>query len=124
MARRPKLVPVRQLHTMLERFGTRASEELMEQGMQRLVLALEAKAVELAPVDKGELQNSASTAVQRRRGTMVVGVVRFTAPHAAPAHELTQHPDPDRRATLEGLGAIERRLVGATRDADRLDGPF
>ncbi len=131
MARRRQLVPPGQLQHMLERFGDQTRRELEREGMERLALALEAKAVELAPVDQGDLQASSSSTVQRRGGSMVVGVVRFSAPHAAAAHELPEHArGPGTRAKpgneygAAGPKFLERPLRGfqqrMTRDLGKL----
>jgi len=128
---RKQVVPVARIRAMLDRFGTKAAQELERQAMERLALALEAKAVELAPVDKGDLQNSSTVAVQRRRGTMLVGIVRFTAPHAAAAHELPEHArgpgtrsKPGNEFGPAGPKYLERALRGfqgkLSRDVGRL----
>ncbi len=88
-----RLVPVEQLEDMLHEFGDRALDSLEDQAMQRLLNTLEAQAVELAPVDLGNLEASTSTRVDSVGGKDITGTLRFNTPYAAHVHEL---PDDSR----------------------------
>jgi hypothetical protein len=72
---------------MLDEFGDGALDTLEGQGFMRLMNVLEAKAVELTPVDKGTLEDSTSVHVNRD-GRKVVGTLTFNAPYASHVHEL------------------------------------
>ena len=86
MAEKP-IVPVEKLAAMLDEFGAQALDTVEEQGMLRLMNALEAKAVELTPVVTGNLE--ASTVVRiEQRGKRIRGTLRFGTPYAAGVHEL------------------------------------
>ena len=84
-----EFVPVDQLRDMLEAIGDSALDGIEEQGMMRLMLVLETKAVQLAPVDTGNLEASTHVTVHGGGG-IVKGVLRFNAPYAARVHELPE----------------------------------
>lgn len=86
---RVQIVPVDRLRDLLDELEGDTLEAMEEQGMLRVVNVLEAKAVELAPVDTGNLEQSTVVTVRRRGGT-IAGLVRFGAPYAATVHELPE----------------------------------
>jgi len=89
MARaKTEIVPVDGLRALLDAIGETAIEGLEDQGLLRVGNMLEAKAVELAPVDKGNLESSSQVITRGRRGGIMEVEVRFNAPYAAPVHEL------------------------------------
>lgn len=114
-------IPVDQLYDIVESLGNSTVEKhdsAAMQGMLRLMNVLEAKAVQLTPVDTGNLESSTHVSVQERGG-IVVGVLRFGAPYAAEVHELP----PERRGPktakkpgneygLAGAKYLERPLRG------------
>lgn len=96
-----QIVPIRKLASILDEFGQQALESIEEQGMLRVANALEAKAVELAPVNTGNLEASTVVRVEKR-GSNVRGTVSFTAPYASTVHELPE----------EARGSRTRRKPG------------
>lgn len=86
MAEKP-IVDVRQLAAILDDFGQEALDTVEEQGMQRLMVTLEAKAVELTPTLTGNLEGSTSVRVEQS-GDRIKGTLRFGAPYASVVHEL------------------------------------
>lgn len=82
-----KLLPVDKLVQVLDQYGTETRRTVEEQGMLRLGHALEAKCVELVPIDKGNLEGSSTVTVERGFSA-VKAVVAFTAPYASEVHEL------------------------------------
>lgn len=106
---------------LLRVFGDTDGEQTKktaEAGMLRLGNILEARAVELAPVDTGELESSSNVRVQVRGN--VIGVeVTFNAPHSAAAHELDEEQrgprtlrKPGNNFGQPGPKYLERPLVG------------
>ena len=83
-----EIVPVDGLRVLLDAIGETAIEGLEEQGMLRIGNILEAKAVELAPVDTGNLESSSQVITSGRRGGIMRVEVRFNASYAATVHEL------------------------------------
>lgn len=83
------IVPVDALLNVLGEFGHDALDTLEGQGFLRVMNVFEAKAVELAPVDTGNLEASTSVRVDRQ-GPSLVGTLEFNAPYAAIVHELPQ----------------------------------
>lgn len=86
-AKAPDIVPVDQLAGMLEEFGDDALDSLEGQGFMRVMNALEAKAVEITPVDKGTLEDSTTVRIYHE-GKRLVGLLLFNAPYASRVHEL------------------------------------
>jgi hypothetical protein len=74
------------MRAIIEQYGEGAVDDLEVQGMLRLGNTLEARAVELAPFDTGELESSTNLKIDRR-GTRIRALLTFDAPHAADAHE-------------------------------------
>lgn len=117
-ARGRGIVPVRGLRRMVTSYAKEPLEELAQGAFTRLVNVLEAKAVELAPVDTGDLESSSTVTVALRGGTLK-GTVAFTAPHAAAAHELPPEArgprtqaKPGNEYGLAGRKYLERPLRG------------
>lgn len=123
----PPIIDVVRLEGILEEFGDAALEEFEDQGMLRLMNVLEAKSVELTPVQTGNLESSSVVRVNKS-GSRIIGTLTFGAPYAATVHELP----PERRGprTREKAGNefgpagskyVERPLRGfqvrLTRDA-------
>lgn len=75
---------------MLEKFGEAALREAPVEAMEAALLVLEAKAVELAPVDEGNLEAATATATTVRP-PQVVGELAFSTPYAAAQHEGIDH---------------------------------
>ena len=120
-----EIVPVDQLRDMLEAIGDSALDSLEEQGMMRLMNVLEAKAVQLCPVDSGNLESS-SHATVRTQGAIVKGVLRFRAPYAAQVHELPDwargpktQAKPGNEYGPAGPKYLERPLRGFQREMAR-----
>ncbi len=86
MAEKP-IVDVAGLVRILDDFGQEALDTVEEQGMQRLMVTLEAKAVELTPTLTGNLEGSTSVRVEQS-GNSIKGTLRFGAPYASVVHEL------------------------------------
>ncbi len=86
MAEKP-IVNVAGLVRILDDFGQEALDTVEEQGMQRLMLTLEAKAVELTPTLTGNLEGSTSVRVEQS-GNRIKGTLQFGAPYASVVHEL------------------------------------
>lgn len=80
------IVPVDALVALLDEFG-QASLDGEEQAFARLMNVLEARAVELTPVETGNLESSTVVRVQKR-GDKLVGTLAFATPYAATVHEL------------------------------------
>jgi len=81
MARaKTEIVPVDGLRALLDAIGETAIEGLEDQGLLRVGNMLEAKAVELAPVDKGNLESSSQVITRGRRGGIMDVEVRVNAP--------------------------------------------
>lgn len=113
-----KLIPIEQLVAMLDEFGHQTLDKVEEQGMDRLMNILEAKAVELAPTDTGNLEGSTTVRVHTR-GDNIVGQLRFGAPYSATVHELPEHArgpltqqKPGNEFGLAGPKYLERPLRG------------
>lgn len=94
------ILDVGQLRRLVDDFGEGIETDL-GQGMNRALAELETLAVELAPVDKGNLEASTATQV-RRSGSRVIGTLAFVTPYAARVHEL---PD-------ESRGPLTRKKPG------------
>lgn len=74
----------------LEKYKRATLEDAAERAMADLMDGAETKAVQLAPVDTGNLE--ASTVVDvLRRARSIIGRLAFTAPYAAEVHELPDH---------------------------------
>ena len=86
MAEKP-IVDVAGLVRILDDFGQEALDTVEEQGMQRLMVTLEARAVELTPTLTGNLEGSTSVRVEQS-GNRIKGTLRFGAPYASVVHEL------------------------------------
>ncbi len=122
MARKvPDIVPVDQLVGMLEEFGDNAVDSLEGQGFMRVMNMLEAKAVELAPKDKGTLEGSTVVRVYRA-GTKLVGLLLFNAPYASKVHEMPEgsagegtRAKPGNEYGRAGAKYLERPLRGFTK---------
>lgn len=124
------LVPVAQLANILEEFGDGALESIEGQGMLRIMNVAEAKAVELAPEDTGNLAGSSVVRVSRR-GRNILGLLRFTASYAATAHELPEHArgprtrqKPGNEFGPAGPKYVERVIAGFTNRLARDVGEF
>ena len=83
----PDIVPVDALAGILEEFGDNALDSLEGQGFLRVMNALEAKAVELTPVDKGTLEGSTTVRIYHE-GKKLVGLLLFNTPYASKVHEM------------------------------------
>lgn len=83
------LIDLGPLEVMLEEFGDAALQTIEGQTMQRALSLLEKKSAELAPLEKGTLQATTTTAVLGGRGK-VVGTLAFTSIYAHRQHELPQ----------------------------------
>ncbi len=106
---------------MLEEFGDSALDSLEGQGFMRVMNALEAKAVELAPKDKGTLEDSTTVRIYHE-GKRMVGLLLFNAPYASRVHEMP--PDrigpgtaakPGNEYGRAGPKYLERPLRGFTK---------
>lgn len=86
MGRVPPIVRVDGLLEALNEFGDASLRDVRTRGFRRLMDVVEAKAVELTPVDTGNLEASTSVEVNQR-GKKLVGSIRFGAPYAATVHE-------------------------------------
>lgn len=86
MAEKP-IVNVAGLVAILDDFGQEALDTVEKQGIQRLMLALEARAVELTPTLTGNLEGGTSVRVEQS-GDRIKGTLRFGAPYASVVHEL------------------------------------
>ncbi len=82
------ILDTRKLVAMLDEFGAQALETVQEQGMARLMNALEAKAVELTPTLTGNLEGSTTVRVEER-GSRIIGTLQFGTPYASIVHELS-----------------------------------
>lgn len=89
--------------------------------MARALDVLEAKAVEICPVDVGNLEASTSTHIDETR-TKTVGTLAFSTPYAARVHELpddARGPKTQAKAGNElgpaGPKYLERALRGMQR---------
>ena len=74
------------IRRIVRRMSAPARGKALEQAMQRVMAILEAKAVQLAPVDTGNLEGSTVVTVEAR-GKKVRGVLAFATPYAAAQHE-------------------------------------
>jgi hypothetical protein len=92
---------VEQLAGMLEEFGDDAVDTLEGQGFMRVMNALEAKAVELAPVDKGTLEGSTTVRIYHE-GKRLVGLLLFNTPYASKVHELPEESRGERTRAKPG----------------------
>lgn len=95
----PGIVDVKRLRAIMADYGKGV---LSQRGpaVSRALDVLEAKAVELTPVDTGNLEASTATFVRESR-TRTVGELSFNTSYAAKVHELP----PDRRGPLTQLKA-------------------
>lgn len=128
---RVEIVPVDGLRTMLDAIGRRAVDSIEEQGLVRLGNVLEAKAVELAPVDTGNLESSSIVVTLPTRGAIMGVEVRFDAPYAATVHELPEEirgpktrRKPGNEYGLAGPKYLERPLRGFQRELTENLGEF
>ncbi len=117
----PDIVPVEQLAGMLEEFGDDAVDTLEGQGFMRVMNALEAKAVELAPKDKGTLEDSTTVRIYHE-GKRLVGLLLFNAPYASKVHEMPDEArgegtraKPGNEYGQAGAKYLERPLRGFTK---------
>lgn len=114
------------LRKIVRRMSAPARAAALEQAMQRVMGILEAKAVQLAPVDTGNLEGSTSVQITAREGK-VRGTLAFSTPYAAAQHEgidprtgsqYTPGPYTSRKPGNEfgppGAKYIERPLRGAS----------
>ena len=86
------IVPIDQLVDMLDEFGDGYLKTEHGQAFGRLMNVLEAKAVELTPVDQGNLEASTVIRVEER-GDRIRGTLRFSAEYAAAVHERPEGQD-------------------------------
>lgn len=118
------IVPIDQLVDMLDEFGDGFLETEEGQAFGRLMNVLEAKAVELAPKDTGNLEDSTVVRVEHR-GSKLVGVLRFAAEYASYAHECISSPwrsgektraKPGNEYGMAGPKFLERPLRGFVKE--------
>lgn len=119
------ILPVDELVRLLAEFGDATLESVEEKGMAELMDLLESKAVELAPVDTGNLESSTVVRVNRE-GNRIVGELAFTAPYATEVHELPEHargPKTQQKPGNEfgpaGPKFLERPLSGFQRELSK-----
>lgn len=105
-----EIVPVDQLRAIVDAIGESAIDDVEGIALQRVGLMLEAKAVELAPVDTGNLESSSTVVTRGRRGGIMAVEVRFDAPYAATVHEL---PEESRGPRTKKKKGNEYGLAGA-----------
>lgn len=82
-----EFVPIDHLREIVGRVAATAEEQEIEEAMYRVAALVEAKAVQLAPVDTGNLEDSTYIDVHFRGPRKVVASIQFRAPYAALAHE-------------------------------------
>lgn len=105
-----------ELLAKLDEFRHATLEDAAEQAVSDLINGIEAKAVQLAPVDTGNLE--ASTVVEvLTNGKRIIGRLAFTAPYAAEVHELPKdargpktRAKPGNELGLAGPKYVERVL--------------
>jgi hypothetical protein len=86
---RTDIVPADKLLRILNEFGT-GTVRAMRTGFGRVMDEFEKDAVEVTPVKSGNLESS--TVVRtRRRGSVLDGELKFSAPYAAQVHELPEN---------------------------------
>lgn len=119
--RRPP-VPVDQLVDMLDEFGDGFMDTEEGEAFGRLMNVLEAQAVELAPVDEGNLEDSTVVRVEHQ-GDKLVGTLRFAAEYAATAHERSEdqrgpktRAKPGNKYGEAGPKYLERPLRGMVKE--------
>jgi hypothetical protein len=83
------VLPVHKMRELVEDFGDGALDRA-GQGMIRLLGILEAKAVELAPADTGNLEASTSVRILENSKDRVRGELAFSTPYAARIHEMPE----------------------------------
>lgn len=116
------IVDVRRLREIVADFGTGVATRqgrMVARGLD----VLEAKAVELAPVDIGNLEAATSTDIRTLSRSRTVGQLSFNTPYAARVHELPQEargPKTQQKAGNElgpaGPKYLERALQGMERE--------
>jgi hypothetical protein len=110
------------LARILEEFGDAVLDTSEGQAVQRVLGDFEREAVELAPVDTGNLGGATNTSVTKR-GDAIVGTLVFATPYAAYVHELPESSRGEKTLRKPGnaLGPagpkyVERPLVRLRRD--------
>lgn len=121
----PPIVPIDQLVDILDEFGTGFLETEEGQAFGRLMNVFEAKCVELAPHETGNLEGSSVVRVEET-GATLIGTLTFAAEYAAAAHEL---PDsargegtlakPGNEYGLAGPDYVGRPLHGFTMELSK-----
>jgi len=113
----PGIVDVRRLKAIAADYGKGV---LSRRGpaVTRALSILEAKAVQLAPVDTGNLEASTTTSVRETRGR-TVGTLTFGASYAAKVHEMPEQArgpktrmKPGNEFGVAGPKYLERPLRG------------
>ena len=81
------LLNVADLRKMLRKLGPDALERAAKPALERVLAIVEAKAVELSPVDTGNLDASTVVTVESATPGRVAGTVAFSTPYALTQHE-------------------------------------
>lgn len=125
----PLRFPEAQVQRMLREFGPDTVRNLADEGFDLALDAFEQKAVELAPVDRGDLQKFVSKRRLPRLGGLLRGRLSFTVHYAATVHELPDEArgprtraKPGNEFGKAGPRYLLRPLMGAKRWAERAFG--
>lgn len=119
------ILDIRGLRKIVRTMSAPARAEALRQALERVMALVEAKSVQLAPVDTGNLEGSTVIQVDVR-GKTAKGTIAFATPYAAAQHEgvdprtgaqFTPGPFTQRKPGNEfgppGAKYLERPLRGA-----------